>query len=49
MTAGLITYHRGRLTIVDGDRLEAASCECYRTATNLLKIRDRRIGQALRA
>ncbi len=37
MTAGLITYHRGRLTIVDGDRLEAASCECYRTATNLLR------------
>jgi CRP-like cAMP-binding protein len=34
--AGLITYHRGRVTIVDPDRLEAASCECYRTATNLL-------------
>ena len=35
--AGLITYHRGRLAIVDGHRLEAASCECYRTATNLLR------------
>ena len=35
--AGLITYHRGHVTIVDGERLEAASCECYRTATNLLK------------
>jgi CRP-like cAMP-binding protein len=35
--AGLITYHRGWLTIVDGQRLEAASCECYRTATNLLR------------
>jgi CRP-like cAMP-binding protein len=35
--AGLITYHRGHLTIVDRDKLEAASCECYRTATDLLK------------
>ena len=35
--AGLITYHRGHLTIVDRERLEAASCECYRTATELLK------------
>jgi CRP-like cAMP-binding protein len=34
--AGLITYHRGHLTIVDGKKLEAASCECYRTATDLL-------------
>ncbi|HET9868682.1 MAG TPA: Crp/Fnr family transcriptional regulator, partial [Nitrospira sp.] len=34
--AGLITYHRGHVTIVDGERLEAASCECYRTATDLL-------------
>ena len=35
--AGLITYHRGRVSIVDGRRLEAASCECYRTATGLLR------------
>jgi CRP-like cAMP-binding protein len=35
--AGLITYRRGRIHIVDGDKLEAASCECYRTATDLLK------------
>jgi Mn-dependent DtxR family transcriptional regulator len=35
--AGLITYHRGHVTIVDREKLEAASCECYRTATELLK------------
>ena len=34
--AGLITYHRGHLKIVNRERLEAASCECYRTATDLL-------------
>jgi hypothetical protein len=34
--AGLITYHRGQLTIVDGDGLEAASCECYRATTDLM-------------
>jgi CRP-like cAMP-binding protein len=35
--AGLITYHRGRVTIVDREKLESASCECYRTATELLR------------
>ena len=35
--AGLITYHRGHLKIVNRDKLESASCECYRTATDLLK------------
>jgi CRP-like cAMP-binding protein len=35
--AGLITYRRGQINIIDGDKLEAASCECYRTATDLLK------------
>jgi Mn-dependent DtxR family transcriptional regulator len=42
--AGLITYHRGHLTIVDREKLEAASCECYRTATELLEnvIRSQR-------
>ena len=34
--AGLITYHRGHLTIVDRERLEAASCECYRATTDLV-------------
>jgi CRP-like cAMP-binding protein len=35
--AGLITYRRGRLKVLDRARLEAASCECYRAATNLLR------------
>jgi len=35
--AGLITYHRGQLSIVDRERLESASCECYRTTTDLLR------------
>jgi CRP-like cAMP-binding protein len=34
--AGLIKYRHGHLTIVDRDSLEAASCECYRAATDLL-------------
>jgi len=35
--AGLITYHRGQVTILDREKLESASCECYRAATNLLQ------------
>src|SRR5437867_961022 len=34
--AGLIKYRHGHVTIVDRKNLEAASCECYRAATNLL-------------
>ena len=40
--AGLITYHRGHLTVVDRENLEAASCECYRTTTDLLEAVTRR-------
>jgi Mn-dependent DtxR family transcriptional regulator len=28
-TAGLISYHRGNMTIVDRAGLKRASCECY--------------------
>ena len=27
--AGLLTYHRGKLTILDREGLEGAACECY--------------------
>jgi CRP-like cAMP-binding protein len=33
---GLIRYHRGRVTVVDRERLEQASCECYKTVVGLL-------------
>jgi CRP-like cAMP-binding protein len=35
--AGLIKYRHGRVTIVDRNSLEAASCECYKAATALLE------------
>jgi CRP-like cAMP-binding protein len=35
--AGLITYHRGHVTVVERKKLEAASCECYRTTTHMLR------------
>lgn len=46
--AGLITYHRGYLTIVDGERLEAASCECYRATTDSLNAVMTRARRRLR-
>jgi Mn-dependent DtxR family transcriptional regulator len=38
--AGLIKYRHGKVTIVDRENLEAASCECYRAATDLLTVTD---------
>jgi CRP-like cAMP-binding protein len=35
--AGLITYHRGRVTVLDREQLESASCECYRVGAELLR------------
>jgi CRP-like cAMP-binding protein len=35
--AGLIKYRHGKVSIVDREALEGASCECYRTATDLLE------------
>lgn len=35
--AGLITYQRGKIRIVNRKGLEAASCECYKVSANLLR------------
>jgi CRP-like cAMP-binding protein len=34
--AGLISYRRGHVTVVDREQLEAAACECYRTTADLI-------------
>ena len=43
--AGLITYRRGQVKVVDRGKLESASCECYRTATALLRAVTERPGK----
>jgi len=32
---GIITYHRGMVSVVDREKLETAACECYRTLKEL--------------
>src|SRR5579859_7161329 len=42
--AGIIRYHRGRVTIVDRERLEEVSCECYAVIKSAL---DRAVDGAI--
>ena len=41
--AGLVTYSRGKITIVDGAGLEDASCECYEVVKDIFE-RSRKAG-----
>jgi Mn-dependent DtxR family transcriptional regulator len=34
--AGLISYRRGRVKVLNRKKLERASCECYKATTTLL-------------
>jgi CRP-like cAMP-binding protein len=43
--AGLISYARGRVTIIDRVGLETAACECYRAITTSLDAVVRRAQQ----
>ena len=48
--AGLIQYTRGQITIVDREKLETASCSCYRTITDeYRRLLDEDQDQASRA
>ena len=40
-SAGAISYRRGRIRIVDSDRLADVSCECYETVRNLVEASAR--------
>lgn len=33
--AGMITYTRGNVTIIDKDKLATAACDCYRVIENI--------------
>jgi CRP-like cAMP-binding protein len=42
---GLISYSRGRITILDPDRLAASACDCYAVVKDLYRLSDRVISR----